>query len=204
MESHQSSLGWSIPFQTCLKISTLCRNLVALSTKRKHSKILLKTSGQISKELGINGPRDTLYQCCSNHLTVLKIWPPGGITSQYWWNFIFVSEIARKTALLVWNHLLYTGVKNWYRFSHLWKYSTISLHLRKNGTSPSQMTRIRTNSSQSKIRKMWNFSTAQMLDPQNYLNWPYANFTFSKSDVLVPILHTVWNLRNVKLRFNRA
>ena len=32
-----------------------------------------KTSGQISKELGTNGPRDTLYQCCSNYLTILKI-----------------------------------------------------------------------------------------------------------------------------------
>ena len=73
MESHQSSLGWSIPFQTCSKISTLCRNLVALSTsKRKHSKISSKTSGHISKELGTNGPWDTINQCCSNYLTVLK------------------------------------------------------------------------------------------------------------------------------------
>ena len=39
---------------------------------------------------------------------------------------------------------------------------------------------------------------AQMLDPKNYRNWPYANFSFSKSDVLVPILHTVWILRNMK------
>ena len=37
-----------------------------------------------------------------------------------------------------------------------------------------------------------------MLNPQNYRNWPYANFTFSYSEELVPILHTVWNLRNVK------
>ena len=42
------------------------------------------------------------------------------------------------------------------------------------------------------------------LRPQNYRNWPYANFTFCKSDVLVPILHTVWNLRTVNLRFNKA
>ena len=26
-------------------------------------------------------PWDTLYQCCSNYLTVLKIRPPGGVTS---------------------------------------------------------------------------------------------------------------------------
>ena len=52
-----------------------------MSTKRKHSKILSKTSGQISEELGINGPRDTLYQCCSNYLTIFKKWPLGGVTS---------------------------------------------------------------------------------------------------------------------------
>ena len=37
-----------------------------------------------------------------------------------------------------------------------------------------------------------------MLEPKNYRNWR-ANFTFSKSDVLAPILHTVWNLRYVKI-----
>ena len=39
---------------------------------------------------------------------------------------------------------------------------------------------------------------------ENYQNWPYANFTFSKSDVLVPILHTVWNLRNVKFAVQQS
>ena len=81
VESHQSSLGCSIPFQTCSNISTLFRNLVALSTKRKHSKILSKTYGSISVELGTNDSWDTLYQYCSNFLTVLKIWPPGCVTS---------------------------------------------------------------------------------------------------------------------------
>ena len=99
VESHQYSLGWSIPFQTCSKISTLCRNLVALSSKRKHSKILSKTSGQISKELGTNGPWDTLYQCWSNYLTILKIWPPGGVTSFsmsiLMKLYFFLSDIAR-------------------------------------------------------------------------------------------------------------
>ena len=73
--------------------------MVALSSKRTHSKILSKTSGQISKEIGTNGPCDTLYQCCSNYLTILK-------NETAWWRnkffyvnigetFFFLSEIAR-------------------------------------------------------------------------------------------------------------
>ena len=68
--------------------------MVALSIKRKHSKILSKTSGQISKELGTNGPWDTLYQCCSNNLTILY-----NMTArwrcQFFYVNIFLSGIAR-------------------------------------------------------------------------------------------------------------
>ena len=49
---------------------------------------------------------------------------------------------------------------------------------------------------------MWNLSTD--VRPQNYRNWPYANFTFSKSVELVPILHTVWNLQNVKFAVQQS
>ena len=57
-----------------------------------------KTSGQISKELSTNGTWDTLYQCCSNYLTILK-----NMTAR-WRNVFFyvkigetffLSEIAR-------------------------------------------------------------------------------------------------------------
>ena len=34
-------------------------------------------------------------------------------------------------------------------------------------------------------------SNYYILDPKNYRNRPYANFIFAKSNVLVPILHTV-------------
>ena len=57
-----------------------------------------KTSGQISKELGTNGPWDTLYQCRSNYLTVLKILTPDGVTSFFFvkiGEYFFISEIAR-------------------------------------------------------------------------------------------------------------
>ena len=73
--------------------------MVALSSKMKHSKILSKTFGQISKELGTNSPWDTLYHCCSNYLTILKkIRPPGGVTSfsmSILVKLFFLSEIAR-------------------------------------------------------------------------------------------------------------
>ena len=35
-------------------------------------------------------------------------------------------------------------------------------------------------------------------NPQKNRNWPYVNFTFAKSNVLVPILHMVCNLRSEK------
>ena len=62
-------------------LSTLVRHLVALSTKWKPYKILSNISGQITKELGTNGPWDTLYQYCSNYLTFLQILPLGGVAS---------------------------------------------------------------------------------------------------------------------------
>ena len=109
--------------------------------------------------------------------TYVRIW---------YWFFTFVKI----------EYQFFTGVKNWYRFFTFVKIEYQFFTYEKNRTSPSQVARIRTNSSQLKWERceIW----AQMLDPQNYRNWPYANLTFSKSDVLVPILHTVWNLRNVK------
>ena len=53
--------------------------MVDMATKRKHFKILSKTSGQIPKLFGTNGLWETLYQNCSNYLTGLKIQPPGGV-----------------------------------------------------------------------------------------------------------------------------
>ena len=80
--------------------------------------------------------------------------------------------------------------------SHLWKLSTNSSYLRKIEPVLRRWHEYVPilHSSKWERCEIW----AQMLDPQNYRNWPYANFTFSKSDVLVPILHTMWNLRNVK------
>ena len=70
VEFHQSSLDRSIPFQTCSKISTSSRKLVALSTKRKHSKILSKTSCQISKEF-VGHPLPMLFKLfhCFKNMT---------------------------------------------------------------------------------------------------------------------------------------
>ena len=73
--------------------------MVALSSKRKHSKILSKTSGQISKELGTNCSWDTLYQCCSNYLTILKNMTARWRNQFFYVNigetFFFLSEIAK-------------------------------------------------------------------------------------------------------------
>ena len=103
-----------------------------------------------------------------------------------------------------WHNVLpsfFTGVKNWYQFFTFVKIE-YQFTSEKNWTSFSQRTRIHTNSSQIKMRRMWNLSTDVW--PPNYQNWPYANFTFSKSDVLVPILHTMWNLRNVKFAVQQS
>ena len=46
-----------------------------------------------------------------------------------------------------------------------------------------------------------------MLDPQNYRNWPYANFTFSSSEELVLRTNSSHGVKFAKcenLRFNRA
>ena len=75
--------------------------------------------------------------------------------------------------------------KFWYQFSHVmiwYKYSSqpiktdLVLHTLK-------------------TIKMLNLSTH--FTPQKYRNWPYmyVNFTFAKSDLLVPILHMVWCIR---------
>ena len=96
----------------------------------------------------------------------------------------------------------FTGVQNWYQFFTFVKIEYQFFTSEKNWTSPSQMALMRTNSSQLKMRKMWNLSTD--VSTQNYRNWPYANFTFSKSKELVPILHTVWNLRNVKFAVQQS
>ena len=49
--------------------------------------------------------------------------------------------------------------------------------------------------------KIWKCDIwAQILDPQNYRNWTYVNFTLAKGDILVPLftwceIYEVWNLR---------
>ena len=58
--------------------------------------------------------------------------------------YFFLLETVFET-----EYQFFTGVKNWYKF----------FTSEKNRTCSSQMARIRTNSSQLKMRKMWNLST---------------------------------------------
>ena len=113
--------------------------------------------------------------------------------------------LVRKTTILVWNHLLQSldiwyissasrpqGVKNWYQFFLFVKIEYQFFTYEKNRSSPSQMARMRTNSSQLKMRKMWNLST--------YFRPPkISKLTIRKFHIFQRWrLHTVWNLRNVK------
>ena len=145
------------------------------------------------------------YKFCQWHLWRLStdsshLWKFGTNFSHLWRVCTNSSHLwaFRTDSSHLWKieYQFFTGVKNWYQFFILVKIKYQFFTSEKNRTSPSQMARMRTNSSQLKWERceIW----AQMLDPQNYRNWPYANFTFSKSEELVPILHTVWNLWNVK------
>ena len=69
--------------------------------------------------------------------------------SIWYWFFTFVK----------FEYQFFTGVKNWYRFFTSVKIEYQFFTSEKNRTSPSQMARMRTNSSQLKMRKMWNLST---------------------------------------------
>ena len=68
--------------------------------------------------------------------------------SIWYWFFTFVKI----------EYQLITGVKNWYRFFTFVKIEYQFFTSEKNRTSPLQMTQIGTNSSQLKMRKMWNLS----------------------------------------------
>ena len=132
--------------------------------------------------------------------------------SIWYWSFTFVKiEYQFFTGVKNWylfftfvkiEYQFCTCVKNWYLFFTFVKIEYRFFTSEKNRTSPSQMARMRTDSSQLKMRRceIW----AQMLDPLNYRNWPYANFTFSKSEELVPILNMVWNLRKVKFAVQQS
>ena len=108
--------------------------------------------------------------------------------SNWYWFFTFVKI----------EYQCFRGAKNLYRFFSFVKIEYQLFTSEKNRTNPSQI--YGTNKYQFftvKNEKDVKFEH-RLLDPQNYRNWPNANFTFSKSDVLVPILHTFWNFRNVK------
>ena len=55
-------------------------------------------------------------------------------------------------------HKFVTGVKSWYQFFTFVKIEYQFCRSEKNRTSPLQMARMRTNSSQLKMRQMWNLS----------------------------------------------
>ena len=69
--------------------------------------------------------------------------------SIWYWFFTFVKN----------EYQFFTGVKNWYQFFTFVKIEHLFFTSEKNRSSPSQMVRMRTNSSQLKIRKMWHLST---------------------------------------------
>ena len=92
--------------------------------------------------------------------TTVKIWYQFFTSVKNWYHFF--------TSVSIWfwfftfvkiEYQFFTGVKNWYQFFTFVKIEYQFFTAEKNRTSPSQMARMRTYSSQLKMRKMWNLST---------------------------------------------
>ena len=129
--------------------------------------------------------------------TSVKIWYQYFTSVKNWYKFFtYVSIWYWFFPFVKIEYQFFTGVKNWYQFFTFVKIEYQFFTSEKNRSSPSQMARMRTNSSQLKMIKMWNLSTD--VRPPKLSKLTIRKFHISKSEELVPILHTVWNLRNVK------
>ena len=114
-------------------------------------------------------------------VTCVSIWYQFFTHVRNWYRFFKFVKIA---------YQFFTFVRNWSLLFTLVKIEYQFFTSEKNRTSSSQTRRIHTDSSQVKNINMWNLSALS--------KFTIRKFHISKSNIFVPILHTVWNLRYMK------